>query len=656
MSTPALHHEIASEPTALQQAFGLWSQVYDEQLNPLLSLEERYLAHLLPDVRGLDVVDAGCGTGRWLSRLAGRFTNSLVGVDTSSDMLDRASVKLGGNADLRLGGCTALPVQDCSTDLVIASFVLSYIQDLESFAAEVDRICRPGTSVFLADMHPDTASSCNWRRSFRVNGTVIEIETREWTIEKIVRIFDRCGFEMLALIEPAFGDPEKSIFEQNRKLELFHLSTNLPAIYVLHLQKIRRLKSTQVGDIPHIHLTGARCALGSGESIAASLRIESGHIRQLSNSSLIRQEQDVSSVSKIDLNGYMLLPGLINSHDHLEFGLFPNIGHGPYENSAQWANDIHSTDALLIRQHRSIPIHVRLWWGAIRNLLSGVTTVCHHNPLALEVLDAGFPVRVLARFGWAHSLGLDPEVANKFHATPRNLPFILHAAEGTCERSTNEIFDLDRMNVLDARTVIVHGVALNSQGAALLNQRGASLVFCPTSNRFLFRRLPSRELIVSLTNVVLGTDSPLTAAGDLLDEIRFAHRTIGLGANELYEMVTTRPAKIFRLYDGEGCMKAASVADLIAVRDTGESPADTLASLTFADVELVLLRGRVQLASTSLLERLPETLKHGLQPLEVNGHIRWIRAPLDKLFAESEKVLGGDIRIGGKKVVNVNHL
>ena len=50
--------------------FDTWAQVYDEQPNPLLMLEQRFLVRMLPDVRGLDVLDAGCGTGRWLQLLA----------------------------------------------------------------------------------------------------------------------------------------------------------------------------------------------------------------------------------------------------------------------------------------------------------------------------------------------------------------------------------------------------------------------------------------------------------------------------------------------------------------------------------------------------------------------------------------------------------
>ena len=60
------------------EAFDAWSEVYDTQPNPLLALEERVLGSMMPDVRGLDVLDAGCGTGRWLQRLARSLSEELA--------------------------------------------------------------------------------------------------------------------------------------------------------------------------------------------------------------------------------------------------------------------------------------------------------------------------------------------------------------------------------------------------------------------------------------------------------------------------------------------------------------------------------------------------------------------------------------------------
>ena len=185
---------------------------------------------------------------------------------------------------------------------------------------------------------------------------------------------------------------------------------------------------------------------------------------------------------------------------------------------------------------------------------------------------------------------------------------------------------------------------------SLINQRLAAVILCPTSNKFLFDRSPSLAFIQSLNSVILGSDSPLTAAGDLLDEIRFAHTQIGLDASSLYGMVTNRPAEILRLRQGEGHLRPGSVADLLVVRDTGFSPAETLARLTNDQIELVMVGGRIQLAGPSAYDRLSSALRQGLQRFEVNGRQRWVRAPIDKLLAEAEEALGSDLRVGGKRV------
>jgi len=348
----------------------------------------------------------------------------------------------------------------------------------------------------------------------------------------------------------------------------------------------------------------------------------------------------------------LVLPGLTNSHDHLEFGLFPNLGRGPYRTFEHWAQDIHQTEHEVIDRQRGIPKDVRLWWGAIRNLLCGVTTVCHHNPIWPELRDDHFPVRVVTEFGWAHSVPLEPQLAAKFAATPKGQPFVLHLAEGCDPKNANEIFELDRMLALDDRTVLVHGLSLDAAGFELLNCRGAALVWCPTSNQFLFGRTHTWQSLLRANSVVLGSDSPLTSVGDLLDEIRCAHKA-SVSAEELFRMVVTRPPAVFRFTDGRGAIRPGAAADLIAVRDSGKSPAETLVTISSRDIELVVIGGRVQLASEAVLERLPGNLSSGLCPLEVDGQIRYVRAPLGSLCGIASQILGGNIPLGNKKVRHV---
>lgn len=136
----------------------------------------------------------------------------------------------------------------------------------------------------------------------------------------------------------------------------------------------------------------------------------------------------------------------------------------------------------------------------------------------------------------------------------------------------------------------------------------------------------------------------------MLDEVRFAHETLECPAAEMYRYVTRQPAQLLGLNNGEGALRVGGMADLIAVRDTGASPAKTLCNCSYRDVELVLLGGRVQLASAELRKRLPDSACAGLQLLSIEGILRWVRAPVERLFLETEAHMEGPIYLGGKQV------
>ncbi len=223
---------------APSDVFDNWAQVYDEQPNPLLSLEQRFLTRMLPDAAGLDVLDAGCGTGRWLQHLAVHHPASLIGVDSSApDACSMPLPNLEPQPHCVSEVVSLCPSQNATADWFWPLSSSAILKTLRSFAREIHRVTRPGATVFLTDMHPDTAISCNWKRSFKVRGMEEHLETYRRSIEEIIETFRACGFESLARIEPAFDSQEKATFEQNGKLDSFHASANLPAIYILQLRK-----------------------------------------------------------------------------------------------------------------------------------------------------------------------------------------------------------------------------------------------------------------------------------------------------------------------------------------------------------------------------------------------------------------------------------
>ena len=395
---------------------------------------------------------------------------------------------------------------------------------------------------------------------------------------------------------------------------------------------------------------GARCAIGEQEAIHVSIQINGGRItRILRDPCLLPITR--STCPEIDLSGFLIMPGLINAHDHLEFALYPRLANPPYGNYIEWGTDIHNKFPETIAKHRAVPKHVRLWWGGIRNLLCGVTTASHHNPLWPELQREDFPVRIVQEYGWGHSLALGGDLRAARSATPEGHAFIVHACEGVDDEAREELWGLDRLELLDDRAVLVHGLAIDHKGVALMRRRGASLIVCPSSNKFLFGKLPDISLLSEIDNLALGNDSPLTAEGDLLDEIRFAICACNISPQTAYRMVTTAPAAILRLGNEEGSVRISGRGDLFAVRDTGRDAADRLPQLSINDVELVLLGGSVQLASTAILERLPPSAKQGLEPLWIDGATRWLRAPVKEMLRKTEEILGkGEVRLGGKPV------
>jgi cytosine/adenosine deaminase-related metal-dependent hydrolase len=393
-------------------------------------------------------------------------------------------------------------------------------------------------------------------------------------------------------------------------------------------------------------LRGARVALGPEETARLDIEIRAGKIAALRPSgSALR----ASRGAELDLEGCLVLPGLINAHDHLEFALFPRLGRGPYSNAAAWANDIYRPKEWPVREHLKVPKPTRLWWGGLRNLLAGVTTVCHHNPYHC-VFGRGFPVRVVRRFGWAHSLDFSPDLAKRFRATPAAWPFVVHASEGVDQAARREILRLEEAGALSERTVLVHAVAIDQAGMKLVKRRGASLVWCPSSNQFLFGATIGQDVLGNGVAVALGTDSPLTAAGDLLNELHAAGKLRRVSAADLFRMVTIDAARVLRLGHGAGTIVTGGVADLAVFDDHGKAPASALANPKGEGPQMVIAGGAIKLLSARLAKRHPR-LRRGLQPVNVEGRGEFfVAADVATLYRDAAQVLGPEISLGGKRV------
>ena len=106
-----------------------------------------YSYSVLGDVRGLQVVDFGCGSGANSVLLANRGAH-VWGVDISADLilLARRRMQINGRADgARFVVCSGyeLPFADASIDIVFGIAILHHLELMRA-SQEIARILRPG--------------------------------------------------------------------------------------------------------------------------------------------------------------------------------------------------------------------------------------------------------------------------------------------------------------------------------------------------------------------------------------------------------------------------------------------------------------------------------------------------------------------------------
>jgi cytosine/adenosine deaminase-related metal-dependent hydrolase len=329
---------------------------------------------------------------------------------------------------------------------------------------------------------------------------------------------------------------------------------------------------------------------------------------------------------------HIAFPGLINSHDHLDFNSFPQLGNGIYNNYKEWADDIHRSNADEINAVLAIPLAVRILWGIYKNLLSGVTSVVNHgNKLRIEKEL----VTVFQDCYSLHSLEYEKNWKWKLNDPfKKNKPFVIHTGEGTGEPSQNEITELIRANWLKREMIAIHGVAMTAAQAKGFK----ALVWCPASNDFLLGATAAIEKIKCQTAVLFGTDSTLSAGWNIWDHLRLARKTKQLSDAELLNSLTILAAKTWGL--NKGSIIPNKAADIvIAKKKAGLTDMDSFFSINPGDIQLVIHQGNIRLFDNSLLDQLTKAGFNtgGFSEITIGEQAKFIEGDLPGLMNTIKK-------------------
>ena len=182
-----------------------WASTYDSGWNPLLQVEESVVHPILKTwTKGMQVLDAACGTGRHAAVLAKQGLK-VIGVDLSKAMLDVARAKLKKKADLRLGDLHRLPVEVSEVDAAVCSLALTYLTDLLPPLAELRRVLRPGGELVLSDIHWVSLYLGGVSQAQDENGQWGAMPATRFLASDYVNAALAVGFEILGCWEPRWG-------------------------------------------------------------------------------------------------------------------------------------------------------------------------------------------------------------------------------------------------------------------------------------------------------------------------------------------------------------------------------------------------------------------------------------------------------------------
>lgn len=349
----------------------------------------------------------------------------------------------------------------------------------------------------------------------------------------------------------------------------------------------------------------------------------------------------------------VILPGLINTHTHLELTGFAGMA----EETDFWLWIKHIIALKATRDEEAFFIAatagIRACWAA------GVTTICdmgntgsviaalddvggsgiaHHEAFDMHTeetpavmkrfsrdLDrlathatgrvqigvsphapytvSGALYRAVSDLGRAHGVAIGVHVAE-----PPDESALLRDFSGVfadalqargVERISHEpvspIAWLDRHGVLSARTICAHAIHTDLADTAIMVERGVAIAHCPRSNRRHHHAdAPVARYVDSGLRIGIGTDSEVSVAPiDLLAEAREARVLTGWSAGETIRALTLGGAEALGLDASTGSLTVGKWADVAVIR-VAETTAPEAAVLGSAieDVMATWLGGR----------------------------------------------------------------
>jgi malonyl-CoA O-methyltransferase len=224
---------MADPLASVRQGYDEWASIYDHDGNPLQALEEPIVHLAVGDVRGLDVLDLGCGTGRHSVWLASRGA-TVTGVDFSEGMLTEARKKPGAEIIQFVLHDLHEPLPFSSEfDLVVSGLVLEHLRDLDGFFREIHRVLKPKGRAVISAMHPAMfLRGTQARFTHPATGDLVQPGSVPHSIAAMVMATVRTGFVLIDVAEYSPDGPFAAAFPRAARY------VGWPMLAVLQIERL----------------------------------------------------------------------------------------------------------------------------------------------------------------------------------------------------------------------------------------------------------------------------------------------------------------------------------------------------------------------------------------------------------------------------------
>ncbi len=379
----------------------------------------------------------------------------------------------------------------------------------------------------------------------------------------------------------------------------------------------------------------------------AAIVVEHGKIADIGPSSALLAKWR-GRAKRVDAQGYIAIPGLINSHTHAPMGFFRDRAHG--------RDQMIETYFFPMERNLSARLVEPLSYShLIAGLFSGTTSFVDHYYFsdsvarAIEMLglrgaigetvaDLGgaFPSKDAWRKArdsiskWKHSSRIRPVVAPHAadtvssqllsemasYARANKIPLHMHLAQtkGEEERvrardGMSAVEKAARAQAIYPESLLVHMIAASDSDLDLVASEGGNICLSPAAQILYESLAPLEKFLARRISLTLGTDSAAANDGaDLFQEMRITALLLRDRsrdekkdfAREVFAMATSTPGRIF-FADEVGTLAAGKKADIAFIRHSiSNAPVsdwftNLVYSVSSSQVEHVMVDGQWRL-------------------------------------------------------------